>query len=478
MTMQLSHALRMRSKEVVVLVGGGGKTTLMFRLADELAASGRLVVTTMTTRIFVGQMARAPARLVTEDETTLLAELPAALAAQRHVIVAGEVIVEQDKVQGVSPALLDRIAAQPDVDVVIVEADGSRRLPFKAPAAHEPVIPASATVVVPIVGLDVLGRPLDAAHVHRPEIVADLTGATLGDPVTPAMIAAVLAHPQGGAKDVPPHARLIPFLNKAEDETTLAAAREIARMLLKQPRIDSVLIGAAQGTDPVREVWGRTGAVVLAAGEAKRFGALKQVLPWRGVPLVAHVTDQALRCPDVDCVAVTVGACAEQVRAALAERNVSIVLVPDWAEGQSRSVLAGLKAATQKASTVEEKESEDQANQVDQGNLRPTPSLQFDASLFLLADQPGVSPELLSALIQRHRETLAPIVAPRHAGQRGNPVLFDRATFPEFGQLEGDIGARPIIQAHRDEIAWVDWPTPEILEDIDVAADYKSSAQG
>ena len=141
------------------------------------------------------------------------------------------------------------------------------------------------------------------------------------------MIAAVLAHPQGGAKDVPPTARLIPFLNKAEDEATLAAAREIARLLLQQPRIDSVLIGAAQGDDPVREVWGRSGAVVLAAGEAKRFGALKQVLPWRGVPLVAHVADQALRCPDMDRVAVTVGAGAEQVRAALAGRDVSVVPV-------------------------------------------------------------------------------------------------------------------------------------------------------
>ena len=127
------------------------------------------------------------------------------------MIVAGEVIVEQDKVQGVSPALLDRIAAQPAVDVVIVEADGSRRLPFKAPAAHEPVIPTSATIVVPLVGLDVLGQPLDAEHVHRPQLVAELTGAALGDPVTPAMIAAVLAHPQGGAKDAPPTARAGPL---------------------------------------------------------------------------------------------------------------------------------------------------------------------------------------------------------------------------------------------------------------------------
>ena len=244
------------------------------------------------------------------------------------MIVAGEVIVEQDKVQGVAPALLDRIAGEPTVDAVVVEADGSRRLPFKAPAAHEPVIPASATIVVPLVGLDVLEQPLDAGHVHRPEIVAKLTGASVGDPVTPAMIAAVLAHPQGGAKDVPPHARLIPFLNKAEDEATLAAARGIARLLLHGPQasawIDSILIGAAQENDPVREVWGRCGAVVLAAGEAKRFGALKQVLPWRGVPLVAYVADQTLRCPDINHVAVTVGAGADQVRTALAERNVSV----------------------------------------------------------------------------------------------------------------------------------------------------------
>jgi molybdenum cofactor cytidylyltransferase len=356
------------------------------------------------------------------------------------------------------------------VDVVIVEADGSRRLPFKAPAAHEPVIPTSATIVVPIVGLDVLGQSLDAEHVHRPEIVAELTGAALGDPVTPAMIAAVLAHPQGGAKGMPPNARLIPFLNKAEDEATLAAAREIARLLLKQPRIDGVLIGATQADDPVREVWGRTGAVVLAAGEAKRFGALKQVLPWRGVPLVAHVADQALRCPDIDRVSVTVGAGGDQVRAALLDRDVSIVLVPNWAEGQSRSVLAGLEAAMHEVAIIEEKQPEDQVNQ---GNLRPVSSPQFDAVLYHHADQPGVSPELLSALIQRHRETLAPIVAPRHAGQRGNPVLFDRATFPDFDQLAGDIGARPIIQAHRDAIAWVDWPTPEILQDIDIPADLR-----
>jgi len=76
-------------------------------------------------------------------------------------------------------------------------------------------------------------------------------------------------------------------------------------------------------------------------------------------------------------------------------------------------------------------------------------------------------------LIQRHRETLAPIVAPRYGGQRGNPILFDRVTFGEFAHLHGDIGARPIVQAHLDEITWVDWPTPEVIQDIDTIDDYR-----
>lgn len=442
--MFLSHALSLGSKEVIALAGGGGKTTLMFRLAAELTATGQRVVTTMTTKIFVSQMAQAPLALVLHGEGALLAQLPEALAEHGHVLIAGGTKVEQDKVEGVPPELLDRIAAQPAVDIVIVEADGSRRLPFKAPAQHEPVIPNSTTVLAPIVGLGIVGKPLAAGQVHRPEIVAALSGAALGDPVTPELIAAVLSHPEGGAKGLPPGARLVPFLNKAEDEATLAAARRIARLLLAHPRVDRVIIGAAQTPDPVREVWSRVGAVVLAAGQGKRFGALKQLLPWHGAPLVAHVADQALICADIDRVAVTVGAGADQVAAALAGRRVELVPVPDWAAGQSRSVQIGLRALAD-----------------------------VSAVLFLLADQPGVSPALLAALIQRHRETLAPVVAPRYRGQRGNPVLFDRSTFPEFAHLTGDVGARPIIQAHSDEIAWVEWPTPEITQDIDVAGDYR-----
>jgi len=114
-------------------------------------------------------------------------------------------------------------------------------------------------------------------------------------------------------------------------------------------------------------------------------------------------------------------------------------------------------------------------------NVRRNPALlaaepRLGAAIFMMADQPGVTPALLSALIQRHRETLAPVVAPRYAGRRGAPVLFDRAVFAEFAGLRGDVGGRPIIAAHTDEVAWLDWPTPEVIQDIDTPEDYRRAA--
>lgn len=449
--MRIADALRVRSRDVVTLVGGGGKTTVMFRLAEELAAAGLTVITTMTTKIFVEQMARAPVSRLLEEDSSIPYGLEELLAEHRHVLIGGRITPDREKLEGVPPAVVDRLAGARLADVIIVEADGSRRLPFKAPAEHEPVVPLSTTILVPLVGLDVLGQPLDAEHVHRPQLVAALAQARLGDVITPEIVARVLADPVGGAKGLPSQARLVPMLNKVD--LNAEEGKTIASLLLQGSLIDEVIVAAAETARPAHKVSGRVAAVVLAAGEARRFGKLKQVMPWQGAPLVAHVARQALACGEVDYVVVTTGAQASLVEDALQglSGEVALVGVPDWSAGQSRSVQRGLAASQERAG----------------GKL--------SAALFLLADQPGVTPELLSALIQRHRETLAPVIAPRHAGKRGNPVLFDRATFPEFAGLSGDGGARSIIRQHEADIAWVDWPTDEILRDIDTPEDYDAA---
>jgi probable selenium-dependent hydroxylase accessory protein YqeC len=126
--------------------------------------------------------------------------------------------------------------------------------PFKAPAAHEPVIPAETTLVVPVVGADVFGKPLDDDHVHRSELVSALSGTPLGAPITPETVARVLAHVDGGRKGVPARARVVVLINKVETLSDRAPAHETAEHLLRQPAIHAVVLATLRGDTPVLEV--------------------------------------------------------------------------------------------------------------------------------------------------------------------------------------------------------------------------------
>ena len=110
------------------------------------------------------------------------------------------------------------------------------------------------TLVVPVVGADVFGKPLDADHVHRPEIVSALSGARPGTLITPEIVARVLAHPEGGRKDVPVSARIVVLINKVESLPDRAPARETAERLLREPAIRSVVLTTLRGEDAVLEV--------------------------------------------------------------------------------------------------------------------------------------------------------------------------------------------------------------------------------
>jgi molybdenum cofactor cytidylyltransferase len=263
---------------VVAFVGGGGKTTAMFRLAAEILAAGGRVVTTTTTRIFAAQIALAPIHFEIGQASD--AELGEALEQHRHILVTGPVDAEAGKATAVPVELIQRLRELPGRPVVLIEADGARMRPLKAPAEHEPVVPAETTLVVPVVGADIFGQSLVETYVHRAERVGEVAGAALGSVVTPEIVARVLAHPLGGLKNIPGGARVVPLINKIEDEAALGSARETASLLLGYPRINAVALGAVRREPPVREVFGRVAAVVLAAGSSSRMGRAKQLLPW------------------------------------------------------------------------------------------------------------------------------------------------------------------------------------------------------
>lgn len=448
--MDLSLAFGLKPGEVVAFVGGGGKTTAMFRLAAEATRQQKRVLVTTSTRIFAAQIKLAPAHLTFDPATQTLADilprLETAIAEHGQILLIGQTDPASGKAFGLPPDIVDGLAASGRFDVILNEADGSRMRPFKAPASHEPVIPVSTSLVVPVVGLDVLEQPLDDAFVHRAELVSRLSGIPLGQPLTPTALAAVLSHPAGGLKNVPPPARVIPLLNKVDRPTRLTAARQIARNLLTEPRIDSVAIGAVQATTaPILEVQNRTALVILAAGSSSRFGSAKQLALWQGQTFIERVVETALAVPHVAQTVVVLGAETERCRAILADKPVEVIINPRWAEGQSSSMRAGLATLADNITQV----------------------------IFLLVDLPGLTPEIITALIERHRQTLAPLVWPEFEGRRGNPVLFDRALFAELGQISGDTGGRPLLQRYAAQAERVAVASPAILQDVDRPEDLK-----
>jgi molybdenum cofactor cytidylyltransferase len=445
--MKLSHALKVNPGEVVALVGAGGKTTAMFLLANELATSMR-VLTTTSTRIFVAQTKHSPVHVTFDPRqqaiADLLPQLDRSIAAYGQALLTGPPDPDSDKVSGVSPDTIDILAGSRRFDVIINEADGSRMLPLKAPAAHEPVIPLCTTLVIPTAGLDVLAQPLGDDTVHRAELISQLTGTALGQPVTPNTVARLLCHPEGGLKKVPAQARVVPLLNKVDEKLGrdgLKGARDIAYKLLRCGQVDSVVIGSMRRAEaPVAEVHSRVAAVILAAGGSARFGSPKQLARWRGKTFIEQAVDTALA-SSARPVVVVLGAEVERCRAALADRPVEVVVNDTWMQGQSTSMQAGLAALP--------------AN--------------IGGAVFFLVDLPGVAADLIDRLLQRHRETLAPLVWPEFAGRRGNPILFDRSLFSELRQVRGDTGGKPVLLRYQDRAERVVVSDKSILQDFDRA---------
>lgn len=189
-------------------------------------------------------------------------------------------------------------------------------------------------------------------------------------------------------------------------------------------------------------------AIVLAAGGSARMGQPKQLLPVDGQPMVRRVTAAACA-TNLKQVVVVVGAQADAVRQALVSLTVDVVVNESWAEGMSTSVQAGLSALA--------------------------PGIQ--AVLIILADQPGLTPELISTLVARYHATRAAIVAPFYQGQRGNPVLFDRSLFDELGAIRGDQGGRMLILHHERALERVEINDPSVLLDVDTRQDYEKTRE-
>ena len=174
------------------------------------------------------------------------------------------------------------------------------------------------------------------------------------------------------------------------------------------------------------------------------MGRTKQLLPFRGKSILECVVDSALASA-LDRVIVVLGHQAGAIEPLLKGREVTVVRNPSYAGGQSSSLNAGLA-------------------EIDG---------ETEAVLFLLGDQPLVTPEIIDRILAAYAASPSPIVIPVCAGKRGNPVLFSRETFSRMKALNEDCGARPLFDEFAQRILRVAVDDPAILTDIDTEDDYR-----
>lgn len=213
------------NKHVISFVGAGGKTTLMYTLAKEYVKNGAKVIVTTTTHIV-------------RPEDNLWAKDPGQvrkLWARGMYAVVGNVC-EDGKLNGLSAKELNAYIRM--ADVVLIEADGAKKMPCKVPAVHEPIIPNPCDIVVGVMGMDAFGKTIEEVCFRKEEALRLLNAAPT-DRLNAIMMAEILSSVSGTRKGVGERAYYV-VLNKCETKERICAAEEI-RELLKEQGVENCI---------------------------------------------------------------------------------------------------------------------------------------------------------------------------------------------------------------------------------------------
>jgi probable selenium-dependent hydroxylase accessory protein YqeC len=207
---------------VISFVGAGGKTTALFTLSRELTHQKRLITT--TTAIYHPVSSLWDIMVIRPN---FLDGFDHEVVKTDTVTVWGQSLNPENKLLGVSTKCLTQVVQTDLFDTILVEADGSKHRPIKAPAKHEPVIPEESTAVVGIIGLSSLNKPMNNQWVHRVEQFTNVVHANSGDTVQPEHIVRLVTNRDGLFRDAPTEACKILVLNQADNEWDKIQGRRI-----------------------------------------------------------------------------------------------------------------------------------------------------------------------------------------------------------------------------------------------------------
>ncbi len=247
--MKLHQALGISSGDVATFAGAGGKSSAILAIADELLEAGKTVLAVPTTKMLVNEAEKIGPLVTSEDADELRAKAKEALSGGASGVVVGSGLLSKNRVGGVEPAVVSSLA--PLADVVLVEADGSRRRPIKGTAEYEPALPDAATLVVAVANIGAFGVPVDEEHVHRPELFSKLTGIGSGQSITAGAFARALA--EGSLASAPERARTAALITGVRPGKSMADAAVVTRELWRLG-IKKVVLSSLPDESPGR-VW-------------------------------------------------------------------------------------------------------------------------------------------------------------------------------------------------------------------------------
>lgn len=445
----LSSALGVSGPQIISAYGAGGKTTVLNRLAAELSAAGEKVILTTTTKIYPPHniplvLESAPARAVAALRRQL---------RQADIAALGRQLLPDGKLQGVDPAWMETILQETGASL-LVEADGAAGKPVKGFSPDEPVLPAASNLIIAVTGLDAVGARLTVDEVHRPELLAGSAQAPGGAPLTTAHLAAHLRFMIQLGREQATRARVVLLLNKTDLIT--GVSKLVADFAARLSGLEATQLLFTNAAEPApvhfsfraEEGFFRppVAGVILAAGSAARMGAEKLALDFQGRAILEHTLEQVSAAGLSQVVVVTrPGSPWRQLFAGM--NRCSVIENPGYASGIAGSLKAGLAAIDGAAQGV----------------------------LFALGDQPLIPAEAYRLLAEAHRRTLPLITMPVYKSARGNPLLFDRRTWPLLMKLKGDTGGRQIIPRLPEcEVSRVELPFAQILLDVDTPEDYRN----
>ncbi|HEY3425212.1 MAG TPA: selenium cofactor biosynthesis protein YqeC [Negativicutes bacterium] len=245
-SMLLDHLGRDSKARIITVIGGGGKTSLLYYLARQFQQSGLQVIVTTTTKLYRPNQIGHQLLLANTWGKCCQAVREARVSRDIITLAAGTWQQDRHKVTGLDPQWLDALAQAYPNTIFLVEGDGAAGKSLKGHLDYDPVIPQLTQIVIPVIGFDVLGQKLDQQYVHRPDRIGQLTGAVDQAVITKETIISLLFHGSGYLHNCPDSATVIPFLNKVDSKAKWRQALPLASAILTvgHHQFDGVIIGS------------------------------------------------------------------------------------------------------------------------------------------------------------------------------------------------------------------------------------------